>query len=143
MADNETFFTRQHELLNRMEASLDKFKHDVEQSRTEQADAIRARRQKIEAGAHERRQQAEQAENRVKEHVEAKKAETASAVADWKANLKFDLLAMRAEDAESYAVAMEALAEVGIEQAWEAVLAAIEARREAEDAAAAIPSKPV
>jgi hypothetical protein len=62
------------------------------------------------------------------------------AILEWKGTT--DLLAMRAEDSESYASAREALAEVGIGQAWEAVLGTIEAQREAEEAAATIPSKP-
>jgi hypothetical protein len=136
MADTHSFFTHQHEMLNRMEASIEKFKQDLEHTRTEQANAVRARREKVVAEAQARRSEMEQAQSRVKKHVEAKKAETTSAVNDWKANLKIDLLELRAEDAESYADAMGALAEMGIEQSLEATLAAVEARREVDEALA-------
>ena len=59
------------------------------------------------------------------------------AVQEWKAKRQAELLELRAEDAESYADATTAIAEAAIEEARTAALEAIEARREADEAAAA------
>jgi hypothetical protein len=135
MVDVHPFFARQHELLNHMEQAVAGFQQDVEQARTEHLDALRARREQAANVVEARRTEVAQAQNRVKAHVEAKKAHTATAIQEWKARRQAELLELRADDAESYADAATAVAEAAIEEARAAALEAIEARREADEAA--------
>jgi hypothetical protein len=66
--------------------------------------------------------------------VEAKKAETQAAVAEWKENRDRKKLEKRAERAQKYAEACIAMALCAAEEAEVAILEAAAARRDADDA---------
>jgi hypothetical protein len=74
------------------------------------------------------------AKARMEEFVESKKGETQAAVAEWKASRDRKKLERRAERAEKYAEACIAVALSSIEESEVAILDAIAARRDADDA---------
>jgi hypothetical protein len=79
-------------------------------------------------------QEAAAAKVKVEELVEEKKAETKEAVAEWKASHDHKKLEKRAERAEKYADACVALALYYSEEAEVAILEAIAARQDADEA---------
>jgi DNA anti-recombination protein RmuC len=89
-------------------------------------------RAKIEAG----RQELTEATDKMKALLEEKKAETQATIDDWKARREIEKLEKRAERGEDYAASALAAAVGAIEHADVAVLEAVAARMEAEDAAA-------
>ncbi len=74
------------------------------------------------------------AKAKMEEFVEAKKAETHAAVAGWKANRDRKKLDKRAERAEKYADACIEVALFSAAEAQVAILEAVAARRDTDDA---------
>ena len=81
-----------------------------------------------------KKQEAAAAKAGMEEFVEAKKAETQAGVAEWKANRDRKKLEKRAERAEKYAEACMEVALFSAAEAEEAILEAVAARRDADDA---------
>ena len=81
-----------------------------------------------------KKQEAAAAKTKVEEFVEEKKAETKEVVAEWKANHDNKKLEKRADRAEKYADACVALALYYSEEAEVAILEAIAARQDADEA---------
>lgn len=75
------------------------------------------------------------AKARLEELVEDKKDETQAAVAEWKANRNRKNLEKRAERAQKYAEACIAAALYSAEEAEVAILEAVAARKDADEAA--------
>jgi hypothetical protein len=80
------------------------------------------------------KQEATAAKMRLEELVEARKAETKAAVAEWKANHDRKKLEKRAERAEKYAETCIEVALFSAAEAQVAILEAVAARKDAEDA---------
>ena len=91
---------------------------------------LKAAKETLEA----KKQDAAAAKARLKELVEAKKTETTALVAEWKANRDRKKLEKRAERAEKYAEASMEVALFSAAEAEEAILEAVAARRDADDA---------
>ena len=91
---------------------------------------LKAAKETLEA----KKQEAAAAKARMEEFVEAKKAETQAAVAEWKANRDHKKLEKRAERARKYAEACMEVALFSAAEAEEAILEAVAARRDADDA---------
>jgi monoamine oxidase len=91
---------------------------------------LKAAKETLEA----KQQEAAAAKARMEEYVEAKKAETQGAIAEWKANRDRKKLEKRAERAQKYAEACIAVALCSAEEAEVAILEAVAARRDADDA---------
>jgi spore cortex formation protein SpoVR/YcgB (stage V sporulation) len=93
---------------------------------------------KIDAGKkaiEEKKKEAATATKRLEAFVEEKRAETESAIAEWKANHDWKKLEKRAERAEKQAEASIAVALYAAEEAELAILEAVAARKDADEAA--------
>ena len=82
-----------------------------------------------------KKQEAAAAKARLDDLVEARKTETKAAVAEWKANHDRKKLEKRAERAEKYADDCIEVALFSAEEAQVAILEAVTARKDADDAA--------
>jgi hypothetical protein len=91
---------------------------------------LKAAKETLEA----KKQEAAATKARMEEYLEAKKADTQAAVAEWKANRDRKKLEKRAERAEKYAEASIEVALLSAAEAEEAILEAVAARRDADDA---------
>jgi len=96
--------------------------------------AIQAKLKAAEETLEAKKQEAAAAKAGMEEFVEAKKAETRAAVGEWKANRDRKKLEKRAERAQKYAEACIAVALCSAEEAEVAILEAVAARRDADDA---------
>ena len=90
---------------------------------------LKAAKETLEA----KQQEASAAKAGMEEYVEAKKAETQDAIAEWKANRDRKKLEKRAERAQNYAEACIAVVLCSAEEAEAAILEAVAARRDADD----------
>ncbi len=81
-----------------------------------------------------KKQEVAAAKAKMEEFVEAKKAETQAAVAEWKANRDRKKLEKRSERAQKYAEACIAVALCSAEEAEVAIIEAVAARIDADDA---------
>ncbi len=137
MPTTQEFFTRQHEHLNQMETTIVKTRTDLDSARNEALDGLRAKRERA-AGARQSFQaNISEKVSKMKASVEARQAQTEAAVEEWKRKREVNKLENRARDLEEYAEAAMTVVILAQEEAYQASLDAIEARRLAEEAKAA------
>ncbi len=134
MATMHEFFTRQHEELNRLEASLVKTKSEMEAARTETLASLKAKRDKAVAARESVEKKITDSWAKMQAHMQARKQETDATVEGWKHKREVHKLEGRAQSLEEYADAAIALVNLAQEEAKAASLEAIEARREADEA---------
>ena len=121
----------------KLDNGLDKLKAAKPQLEKLHKETETAIREKIEGAQHAletTRKEAESAKKKIEVYVEEKKTETQSAVAEWKGKHDRKKLEKRAERAQNYADACIALALYSIEEAEVAILEAIAARKDADEA---------
>lgn len=136
MASVHEFFTKQHEHLNRVETSVVKTRTDLEASRNETMENLKAKREKASASRQSFQSKITGSVNKMKANVEERKAQTDATVEEWKRKREVNKLENRARDLEDYADAALTVVDLAQEEAGVALLEAIEARRQAEDAKA-------
>lgn len=134
MPDTHEFFTRQHEHLNRLEASIVKTKAELEAARTASLESLKAKRDQAAASRENFNKKMSDAVNQMQTRMQAKKQETDAAVEDWKRRREVKKLEDRAESLEDYADAALSVVGYAADEALAASLDAIEARRQAEEA---------
>lgn len=125
-----------------VEARFAKFKENVAAAHAENIEAARAKLDEVKKGIDERRQEADEARAKIKTYAEEKAAEAQSRVEDWKTQRRIDKLERRVEDAEWHAGEATLVALQAIDDADVAVLEAVAARLDAEEAAATLRSPP-
>jgi hypothetical protein len=122
----------------KLDSSIDRLKAakgHLEEVHKETEAAIQTKLKAAKETLEAKKQEAAAAKARMEEYVEAKKAETQAAVAEWKANRDRKKLEKRAERAEKYAEASIEVALLSADEAQVAILEAVAARRDADDAA--------
>ena len=137
-SDTKSFTDRMREQLTDLRDSVDRTLADMEEGGAEAgakaSDALRTRRDEAQAGIEARRQDMESANARMKVGLEAKKTGAEATIAEWKAKLDLHRLEGRAEHAEEYATATTLFAWGAAQEASAAILEAIVARADAEEA---------
>jgi hypothetical protein len=123
---------RQH--LNELKASLERAQENIRAENVRVEAILRAKRDEARAAVEARRMEVDEARARMKARIEAKKVETDAAVAEWKAKRELQRLEVRADAAEKHADAALVVAWGAIEEADEAILDAIAARLDTENA---------
>jgi len=123
-----------HAKLDRSIDRLKATKAHLEDVHKETEAAIQVKLKAAEETLEAKKQEAVAAKAGMEEFVEAKKAETQAAVAEWKANRDRKKLEKRAERAQKYAEACIAVTLCSAEEAEVAILEAVAARRDADDA---------
>jgi uncharacterized protein YhaN len=136
MADVHEFFTRQHEHLNRVETSIVKTQTELDAARKDQMDSLRAKRAEAAAIREDFQQKMAVPVNKMKASVDSRRAETQATVEEWKRKREVSKLDRRAQDLEDYADAAMSVLDIAQEEARQASLDAIEARRVADEAKA-------
>ncbi len=116
---------------------INSLKADIESaSATAKAD-IESRIEAAKTGLEAHKQQAEQAQARLKVMLEEKKEQTEAKIQDWIRNREVEKLEARAQLAEDYAAEQVWLAMVAVEEAEYATLEALAKRIEADEVVAA------
>ena len=121
----------------KLDSSIDQLKAaktHLEDVRKETEAAIQTKMNAAKDALDAKKQEAAAAKARLEELVEAKKTETKAAVAEWKANRDLKKLEKRAERAEKDAEACVELALFYAAEAQVAILEAVVARKDADDA---------
>lgn len=133
-AEESTFSDRVKQRLHELAASLDRAGEHIEAANARATAELRAKRDLAYAALDARAGEIDEALARMKVRADAKKVETDAAVAEWKARRDLERLDRRADDAERHAAAALVVAVGAIEEADAAVLDAMTARRDAEEA---------
>ena len=128
------FSDRVKQRLNELAASLDRAGENIEAANARAADDLKVKRDQAHAALEARAREMDEALADMKVHAEAKKAETDAAVTEWKSRRELKRLERRADDAERHAVVALVVAAGAIEEADAAIVDAVAARRDAEDA---------
>jgi heme-binding NEAT domain protein len=110
-------------------------KDHLENVKMEAETAIQTNLKAAKETLEEKKQETADATARLKELVEDKKTETETAVAEWKSNRDLKKLEKRAERAEKYAEACVEMALSSVVEAEVAILEAVAARQDADNAA--------
>jgi hypothetical protein len=138
MADKtHEFFVRQHEHLNQLETSIVKTRGELEAAQNEAMDNLTAKRSQAAASRASFQTKITDSINQMKASVEARRAQGEAAVKEWKTKREVEKLEHRADDLEAYAEAAMRVLDIAQEEAAQASLDAIEARRVAVEARAA------
>jgi hypothetical protein len=132
--EETSFSDRVKQRLDELAASLDRAGENIEAANARAADDLRVKRDQAQAALEARAREIDEALADMKVRAEAKKLETDAVVAEWKAKGELERLELRAEVAEQYASAALVVAVGAIEEAQAAILDAIAARQDAEDA---------
>jgi hypothetical protein len=130
----KSFSDRVSQQLSDLRTSLDRAQENMQEGTARAAADLRAKRDEAHAAAEARHREVEEAAARMKARAEAKKVETEAAVAEWKAGRELKRLDDRAADAERHASAAIVVAKAGLEEAGIAILDAVAARLDAEEA---------
>jgi len=120
--------------LTAADSRLQGLKGQVENANRETREAIQAKLDQAKADLDEHKRKAEDRQQRIKSYLDDKVAETQHDINDWKTKREIKKLERRAERRESYASDTVLIAMVAIDEANFAVLEALEARLDAEDA---------
>jgi hypothetical protein len=123
--------------LNGIDQRLTQMKDKLDASRKEDEAAFRANIEEARRGLEGQRKEHEDARSRFKARVEAKQAEVKSKIDEWKKGRETKKLVDRADAAEQYACAAVDVAQSWVREAEVAILEAVDARMDAEDALAA------
>jgi hypothetical protein len=138
MPSTQEFFTRQHEHLNQMETKIVKTRTDLESARSEALDSLKAKRERAAAARQSFQSNINEKVNMMKASVEGRQAQTEAAIEEWKRKREVNKLENRARDLEEYAEAAMAVLNLAQEEAAQASLDAVEARRLADGAQSAV-----
>jgi hypothetical protein len=130
----QPFSDRVKQQLNELAASLDRAGADFEAADARATGELQAKRDQVHAALEARAREIDEALAQMKTRAEAMKAESDAAVAEWKARQALQRLERRADDAEQHAVAALVVASGAIEEAHTAIVDAVAARRDADDA---------
>ncbi len=137
-SETKTFSERMRQQLTAVRDSVDRTLTDIQgagsKATAKVSEDLKTRRDEAQATMEARRQEMEHANARVKTGAEAKKAEAASAIAEWKTRLDLQRLEHRADHAEEYASATTLFAWGAVQEADAAILDAIVARADFEEA---------
>lgn len=113
---------------------LQDLKGQVENANQETREAIQAKLDQAKADLDEHKRKAEDRQQRIKSYLDEKVAETQHDIDDWKTKRQIKKLERRADRRESYAADTVIIAMAAIDEANFAVLEALDARLDAEDA---------
>ena len=131
-ADTKTFSDRMRQQLTSVRDSVDRTLGDIQgassKASAKVSEDLKTRRDEAQATMEARRKDMESANAKMKTGAETKKAEAASAIAEWKAKLDLQRLEHRADHAEEYATATTLFAWGAVQEADAAILDAIVAR---------------
>jgi chromosome segregation ATPase len=116
---------------------LQGLKGQIEKANEETRDAIETKLQQAKSDLEAQKRKAEDRQHEVKSYLEEKRAEAKHDIDDWKKKRELKKLEKRAERRESYAADTLLFAMAAIDEANVAVLEALEARLDADDAEAA------
>ena len=130
----KSFPERMQAHLMDVKASLDGTVADIQSAGSRAGTALQSKRDEAQAAVEARRKEIEDANAKMKANVDAKKASADSAVAEWKAKRNVERLEHRADIAEDYATATVDVAWGAFQEATAAILDAIVARADAEEA---------
>ncbi len=133
-AETKSFPARVQQHLSDLKVSVDHLQANLEGSSAKVAAGLGAKQEEARARMEGRKAQIDAANARMKERLDAKKAQTDATVAEWKAKRDVQRLERRAEDAEEYASAAFVIAWEAINEADAALLEALAARIDAEEA---------
>jgi hypothetical protein len=128
------FTERMHAHLMDVKSSLDGTVADIQSAGSRAGGALQSKRDEAQAAVEARRKEIEAANAKMKANVDAKKSSAAAAVAEWKAKRNIERLEHRADIAEDYATAAVDVAWGSFQEATAAILDAIVARADAEEA---------
>ena len=131
----EKFVNNLHEGLTTAETRLNNVKSSIGAAKADSKAAIEGKVADARAAVEKSKKDVNDVQAKLKSHLEAKKAETREAVADWKEKRHTDKLAKRADRAEEDAAWAIIIANDAIEQANLAAFEAIEARLDADEVA--------
>jgi hypothetical protein len=123
---------REH--LNAIEARVESFKADVQALPGKAEKALEDKAGEVRAKLQAQKQRVEKTRADLKAWAEQKKAETQASIREWKAKHEVKKLNARAERAEAYAEAVVIHALASIDEAEEAILDAVAARKDADAA---------
>ena len=121
--------------LNAVDDRLQHMKASVDSANAENEAAVIAKVNAAAAKVESRKQEIETTRQNVRAHLEAKKMETKTKIDEWKHNREVNKLSSRAESAEDYATWATVLATDAVDEAHLAMMQAIAARIEADEAA--------
>ena len=118
-------------------AKLDALKADIAAMHDEDVEALRAKREELDKRLAGQKEQAKRLQADIASWKEEKVAHTQEAIGSWRKTREVQKLESRAERAEEYAIDMVAVAAYDFEEAEQALLDAVVARRDADMTAAA------
>jgi hypothetical protein len=133
-SDLNTFFARAHRHLTQIRGSLDRTLADIEEGTSRVGESLQARRDEAKGRVEANRREMEKADAEMKAYADAKKATVETAVSEWKAKRNVERLESRADDVEAYAATAVAFAWGAVGEANAAILDAMVARADADEA---------
>jgi chromosome segregation ATPase len=113
---------------------LQDLKGQVENANQETREAVQAKLDQAKANLDQQKSKAEDRQQRIKSYLDEKVTETQHDINDWKTKREIKKLERRAERREGYAADTVIIAMAAIDEANLAVLEALDARFDAEDA---------
>ncbi len=122
------------EQLTELESKFSNAKADIESFPQEAQNLVQSKLKEAKTQLASNKEKAESAKTKVQQFLETKKLELQSQIDEWKEQREVDKLVHRADKAEEYAAAVIIFAASALEESQVAVLEAIEARMEAEEA---------
>jgi hypothetical protein len=137
MPDVHEFFTGQHERLTKLETSIVQSQKELQAARTEALASLKQKRDQAAAGRQARQKKMTDAFDKMKASMQEKRQESEAAVEEWKHKREVKKLEGRAQAAQEYAEAAIYVVGLALDEATAATLEAAEARRVADEAAAA------
>jgi hypothetical protein len=135
-ADIASFANLVEPQLTDVRASVSRAFDDIDWARSRASARLRAKHRRARAAAAVRRRAMDQANTRMIAAVVASQATSAAMVADWRAHGEVEKLVSRAERAEDFALAAVRFAWGSMEEACAAILEAVVARFDADEATA-------
>lgn len=135
--NESTANTLKQKLSNQIDAAktkLDDVKRDLAAMHVEDTQALQEHREQIRARVDQQKARFREVQANIERWKQEKVAHTQDAIRSWKERREIDKLRSRAERAEAYAVDMVTIAAIDFDEAEQALLEAVAARREAEEA---------
>lgn len=120
--------------LNAVDQRLAAMKANITASHKNTEAAVQKQLDKVKTDFEARKHEAESAREKMHAYIRDKKAETEAKITGWKTRRELDKLERRAEDAEEYAAHAVLVAVSAVDEADVAMLEAIAARIEADEA---------
>jgi len=118
-------------------AKLDAFKADIAAMHAEDVETLRTKREELDKRLAEQKDRAKQLQADIASWRKEKVAHTQEAIGSWRQKREVQKLESRAERAEEYAIDMVRVAAYDFEEAEQALLDAVAARRDADMTASA------